>query len=107
VSESSLRHSRSTLAVSLAANRILGTIPVQGSLNFWEYVGSLRYNLAVESFQPFVKAGYGLSWYRIEDVTFDGNQLGPGEGDWVRKPGFFENLFPNTWHLGAGRSTSR
>jgi hypothetical protein len=36
VSESSLRHSRSTLAVSLAADSIAGTIPVQGTLNFWE-----------------------------------------------------------------------
>jgi hypothetical protein len=102
VSESSLRHSRSTLNVNLAANNILGAIPVRGTLNFWEYVGSLRYNLAVESVQPFVKLGYGLSWYRLEEVTFDGNQLGAGEGDWVRKPALFDNLLPNTWHLGAG-----
>lgn len=77
---------------------------MQETLNFWKYVGSLRYNLAVESFQPFMKLGYGLSWYRIEDVTFDrpDNELGAGEGEWVRRPGFFENLLPNTWHLGAG-----
>jgi hypothetical protein len=28
--------------------------------------------------------------------------LGNGESPWVRKPGFFENLLPNTWSLGAG-----
>ena len=102
VSESSVRHSRSTLGFDLLADAIPGAIPVQGTLNFWEYVGSLRYNLSVEGFQPYLKAGYGLSWYRLEDVTFDGHPLGGGAGDWVRQPSLFENLLPNTWHLGAG-----
>jgi hypothetical protein len=77
-------------------------MPVQGTLDFWEYVGSLRYNLATKSIQPFMKAGYGLSWYRLEDVTFAGNRLGEGVSEWVRKPSLFHNLLPNTWHLGAG-----
>ncbi len=102
VSESSLRHSRSTLSTGIAIDGVPGVRPLEGTLNFWEFTGSIRYNLAVEAFQPYVKAGYGLSWYRVEDVTFDGEVLGPGEGEWIRKPAFWDNLLPNTWHLGAG-----
>jgi len=72
------------------------------NLNFWEYTGSLRYNLLTNTFQPFVMAGYGLSWYRLEDVMAFGDTLGGGASRWVRKPGLFENLLPNTWHFGAG-----
>lgn len=39
------------------------------NLQMWEYTGSLRYNLATEGFQPFIKAGYGLSWYRLTDTA--------------------------------------
>lgn len=102
VSESSVRHSRSRMGFDLVITNIAGVIPVQGELNFWEYVGSLRYNLAVESIQPFVKVGYGLSWYRLEDVTFAGNPLAEGLSDWVRRPSLFDNLLPNTWHVGVG-----
>jgi hypothetical protein len=102
VSESSLRHSRSLLETGLIIDGAPGVRPLRGTLNFWEFVGSVRYNFAVESFQPYLKGGYGLSWYRLEDVTFDGDVLGEGESTWIRKPGLFENLLPNTWHLGAG-----
>lgn len=102
VSESSLRHSRSTMRFGLSEPSIPGIIPVQGTLTFWEYVGSIRYNLAVNAFQPFIKAGYGLSWYQLQDVTFDGNTLGAGQSRYIRKPSLFNNLLPNTWHLGVG-----
>ncbi len=102
VSESSLRHSRSSMGFDVTENGVPAPIPVVGSLDFWEYVGSIRYNLAVNSFQPFIKGGYGLSWYQLQDVTFDGNPLGPGESAYIRKPSLFNNLLPNTWHLGVG-----
>ena len=72
------------------------------TLNFWEYTGSLRYNILTEAVEPFLMAGYGLSWYRLEDVTAFGGPVGDGESRWVRKPGFWENLLPNTWHFGGG-----
>ncbi|HRX18689.1 MAG TPA: hypothetical protein P5135_06535 [Gemmatimonadales bacterium] len=71
-------------------------------INFWEYTGSLRYNLRTDVLQPFVLLGYGLSWYRLEDVTAFGEPLGDGASRWVRRPGLFRNLLPNTWHFGAG-----
>jgi hypothetical protein len=102
VSESSIRHSNSTLRESLSLVNVPGVVPLTADLNFWEFVGSLRYNLATESFQPFVKGGYGLSWYRLENAKLGSTTLGDGTSRWVRQPSLFENLLPNTWHLGAG-----
>jgi hypothetical protein len=62
---------------------------------------SLRYNVAQGALQPFVKAGYGRSWYRMTDATFNGQLLGNGSTRWVLA-GVFRSLLPNTWHVGAG-----
>jgi hypothetical protein len=102
VSESSIRHSNSTLRSSMIVENVPGIIPLTADLDFWEFVGSLRYNLGAESFQPYLKAGYGLSWYRLENAKFGNTVLGDGTSRWVRQPSLFHNLLPNTWHLGAG-----
>jgi hypothetical protein len=102
VSESSIRHSNSTLRSSMLVEGVPGVIPLTADLDFWEFVGSLRYNLGTESFQPYLKAGYGLSWYRLENAKFGNTVLGDGTSRWVRQPSLFDNLLPNTWHLGAG-----
>ena len=65
-------------------------------------MGSLRYSLLTGSIQPYLKGGYGLSWYRVENVATNGQTIDPPDSKWVRQPGFFENLLPNTWHIGAG-----
>ena len=102
VSESSLRHSSSTIGETVVVQGAPGEYSLQANLDFWEFVGSMRYNLAIDGFQPYLKAGYGLSWYQLNDATFAGHVLGDGTSPWVRKPGFFNNLLPNTWNLGAG-----
>lgn len=76
----------------------LGT--VAGDLKFREITGSMRYNIFFGRFQPFVNAGYGWSWYKVKDLTYNNNALSPDETDWVKKPKF--PFLPNTWHLGAG-----
>ncbi len=114
VSENSLRHSRSKVAFAAIAPR-QGTIDaflVESELNFWEYAGSLRYNLATGGFQPYLKLGYGLSWYRLENSrTATGSSTDPPEpmdasdSPWIRKPSLkgFDNIFPpNTMHGGLG-----
>jgi len=93
------------------------TYRLRGNLNLWEWAGSLRYNLATESFQPYAKIGYGLSWYRLEDVTTEivATDAGPvpvtpDAGLWVRQPwrnpdgtkNAWANIWPNTLHIGAG-----
>jgi hypothetical protein len=103
-SENTLRHARSALGSDLPFSGVEEPVPIRGDLNMWEYAGSLRYNVATGALQPYLKAGYGLSWYRIENLTVAGDLLSEPNSPWIRKPSVFpfDNLLPNTWHLGAG-----
>lgn len=101
VSTNGLSHGRSRLSQAVFING-QSTDTLTADLNFWEYLGDLRYNLATERFQPFLMGGYGLSWYRLEDARAFGVLLGDGTSRWVRKPGLIHNLLPNTWHIGSG-----
>lgn len=103
-SENSIRHSKSLIGLDVYSPSRGRDVPLRGDLEMWEYAGSLRYSLSPGALQPYIKAGYGLSWYRIANATFDGQTLGPGESRWVRQPSIFpfEHLLPNTWHVGAG-----
>jgi len=117
VTTSTLRHANHEMGFDLLLLPSQDTYRVRGTLNLWEYAGSIRYNLATEKFQPYVKAGYGLSWYRLEDITteFVGTDpapvpISPDTTLWVRKPwrnpdgstNAWANIWPNTWHVGAG-----
>ena len=99
-----LRHSRTDVGSTLEFSDIPDPFEVRGELNFWEFAGSLRYNLFTGGLVPYAKAGYGWSWYRIENITTNGEPLDDPDLDWIRKPSIFpfENLLPNTWHVGAG-----
>ncbi|UCF18763.1 MAG: hypothetical protein JSU87_12565 [Gemmatimonadota bacterium] len=97
----SLIHFRSQLSNTLEFNNI-DDFTLTGELNWWEYIGSLRYSILTGSIQPYVKGGYGLSWYRLENVSTNGQPIEVPNSKWVRQPKFFENLLPNTWHIGAG-----
>jgi hypothetical protein len=99
VTTNALGHGRSTMHQEVVFSDYPPE-PITASLDFWEYTGTLRWNLATRRWQPFVNAGYGLSWYRLENYTAFGDDL--GDTRWVRKPGFFDNLLPNTWHVGGG-----
>jgi hypothetical protein len=118
VTENSIRHSRSpvtnggfTIATDPSGGPPTAELFwIKADLNMWEYAGTLRYNLATKAVQPFLKAGYGLSWYRLEDtrVEFvsagDTLYLDAAESPWVRQPSLrgLDNLLPNTWHVGLG-----
>jgi hypothetical protein len=99
--ENQLRHSR-TDVVSTATFSDIPDFSQTGKLNLWEYAGSLRYNLATGRIEPHLKAGYGWSWYRIEDLATNEVPFENEATEWIRKPGFFENLLPNTFHVGGG-----
>ncbi len=99
-----IRHSRSDLGLSLEFNDIPEPWTLEGELNFWEYSGTFRYDVTGGDIRLFPQAGYGLSWYRIENVTTVVGPLDPSDSPWVRQPSIFpfENLLPNTWHAGLG-----
>lgn len=105
VTENSLRHARSAMGIDVALrNRPDEPFRIRGELNLWEYAGSLRYNIFTGRVQPFAKLGYGLSWYRLTNVSHDGVPLHDPNADWIRQPSLsgFHNLLPNTWHSGIG-----
>ena len=101
-SENTLRHSRGALRADVDVSTVPGRLPLRATLDMWEYTGSLRYNIALGGLQPFVKAGYGRSWYRVTNARFNGQLLGDGTSRWVGRASLFRNLLPNTWHVGAG-----
>lgn len=103
-SENMVQRVRTRLRADLADVTTNEVTPLSGGLDFWEYAGSLRYNLLSGAWLPFVKVGYGLSWYRVTDAAIAGEPLEDGTLEWVRRPSLLppRHLFPNTWHVGAG-----
>lgn len=102
--ENSLRHGLTEMGLDVSFP-ISGQVwRLNGSLNFWEYSGSLRYNFATGSLLPFLKGGYGLSWYRVENVTTNNEPIDPPNGQWIRRPTITDlsSFLPNTWHIGGG-----
>jgi hypothetical protein len=75
---------------------------VRAQLNMWEFAGSFRYNVFTGRVMPFAKAGYGLSWYRLEQISTDGVLIADPDAAWIRRPSLFHNLLPNAWHFGFG-----
>jgi hypothetical protein len=104
MSENTLCHSRSDIGDDVSLTNRADPFKIRSELNMWEYAGSLRYNFVTGHIQPFVKAGYGLSWYRLENLIADGEPLEHPNTPWIRRPSFFpfKNLLPNTWHYGFG-----
>ena len=103
-SENLVRYARSDLAITEFAPTAGRDIPVHGTLHFFEYAGSLRYNIRTEGFEPYLKLGYGLSWYQLRGITVDGSPIAHPDAPWVRQPSLipFRNILPNTFHAGAG-----
>jgi hypothetical protein len=101
-SENSLRHSNGTIRTDVSVSTVAGLYPLSVNLEMWEYTGSLRYNISLGGLQPFVKVGYGRSWYRLTDARFNNQVLGNGNSRWVRRAGLLGSLVPNTWHIGGG-----
>jgi hypothetical protein len=93
VSESMFRISRSPVGLRIRWNDIGDLYELAGHLNLWEYAGSIRYNLATGSLLPYAKLGYGLAWYRIEDLAANGEPIPTPATKWTTKW---------TWHGGAG-----
>jgi len=66
VTENTIRHSRSEIAVDISLTNRPNPYELRADLNFWEYIGSLRYNLSASDFQFYLKAGYGLVFIELK-----------------------------------------
>ena len=104
VSENSLRVGSPVLYYYRELPAINEVFRLRGNLDFWEYSGSLRYNLTTDSFMLFLKGGYGWSKYRLEKVSTNGDPLPEPDGPWNYRPNWKRplTLLPNTYHIGAG-----
>jgi hypothetical protein len=96
VSENTFRNIRADYNLRLDFNDI-APYTYGAKLNYWEYSGGLRYNLRTEQFQPFLKGGYGWSWYRWENAQSLGVPFTEPNSDW-----FTPGLWPSVWHYGLG-----
>jgi hypothetical protein len=104
VSQNTFRYSRSGLSLELQNPGGGGSVIVQGNLHMYEWAGSLRFNLLTGRIQPFVKAGFGYSWYRVQDVTVAGERLATPTSPFLHVPSVhpWTRILPNTLHYGAG-----
>jgi hypothetical protein len=97
-SENTVRNVRATVGLDFALFTRPDLFRIRSELNLWEWAGSLRWNVATDRVQPFVKVGYGYSWYRLEDMVADGQPLENDTTPWAGS----SSLIPNTLHLGTG-----
>jgi hypothetical protein len=104
ISENTLRYSSALMGENIDIKQRMEPFKIRTTLNFWEYSGSFRYNLKSGKVQPYVKAGYGWTWFRVKNISAEGQTLKQSGSSWVRKPSLsrFENLLPNSWHYGFG-----
>jgi hypothetical protein len=96
-SENTVRNMHSEFGVTVDFSNI-PSYTYSAEIDYWEYSGSLRYSLSSSRLQPFLKAGYGWSWYRLENVQANGVPFDPAKSEWI-KP---NNIWPNVWHMGLG-----
>jgi hypothetical protein len=98
VSQNAFRYSRNDMTLTVLPENMAGSATVRGSLQMYEYAGSLRLNILTGRVQPFLKAGYGYSWYRLTGVTVNGQSVEPSSSPFLHTPRFW----PNTFHYGIG-----
>ncbi len=92
-SQNRFRFSKSDMGFDLGFQDVAEPFRVRSDLNFNEWTGFLRFSLRSGRFQPYIKPGYGISWYRLEDITTNGEPIEDDRLDWITK---------FTWSLGAG-----
>jgi hypothetical protein len=96
-SENTIRNTRTSFGVDAEFSDI-PSYRYSADINYWEYSGSLRYSLTRSALHPFVKAGYGWSWYRVENARANGVPFEPADSEWFGP----DSVWPNVWHYGLG-----
>jgi hypothetical protein len=96
-SENLVRNLRTRFGTRIEFNNI-PSYTYEAEINYWEYAGSLRYSIMTSKLQPFVKAGYGWSWYRVENTRSNGIPFITPNSSWIGP----KRIWPNVWHVGLG-----
>ena len=101
--QNTLLNSRSPLGMTITTTDG-NLLVVDSEFHLWEYAGSFRFDIFRGGFKPYVKVGYGWTWYRVQDMTFNGELLDNHTGEWINQPSFnsFSDMMPNSWNAGAG-----
>ena len=99
----SLRNFRSSLTQEYSFSNI-PNYSYSSEINFWEYAGTIRYNILTSSIQPYLMLGYGWFWYRVENAQANGQSFENPNSSWINKPSFdsFSSILPNSFHFGLG-----
>jgi len=102
--QNTLLYSRSDIGFSASVNESNETMRADSEFVLWEYAGSFRFSLTRSAVRPFIKAGYGWTWYRAESISLNGEVLDDSQGVWIHEPSFrsLSDMLPNSWHIGAG-----
>lgn len=75
---------------------------VRGDFHQDEYHGALRFNLMTGSFQPYVKYGHGLTYYRLKNVNVNGKLISQPTSPKFRPAGRWLDFGFNETILGGG-----
>ena len=127
VSQNSLRYGHPTFSYDITLPSTEEDFRIRGDIEFWEYSGSFRvnmptdrfitflmskfdfkFNVPTDRFITFLMGGYGRSWYRLENVSTNGELLPDPDGTWINRPTWphpwipISTLIPNTSHFGGG-----
>lgn len=97
VSENMVRNVRASFGLDIGFSNI-PPFSYDADINLWEYAGGFRYIPFDWRLGPYVKGGYGWSWYRLENARIKDTPLTPANSAWI-KP---KTLWPNVWHYGLG-----
>jgi hypothetical protein len=92
-SQNRFKFSRSDMDWRLEFADVEDPFLVTSDLKFNEWTGFLRFSLLPGGFQPYWKLGYGISWFKLENIATNGELL--PDPDRPYKTQF-------TWSLGAG-----
>lgn len=123
MSQNSLRYGTPMFSYDITLPSTEEDFQIRGNIGFWEYSGSFRFNVPIDRFTTFLKRrfnvptdrfttflkiGYGRSWYRLENISTNGELLSNPDGTWINRPTWphpwipISTLIPNTWHFGGG-----
>ncbi|MEZ5317129.1 MAG: hypothetical protein R2752_06975 [Vicinamibacterales bacterium] len=100
--ESSLASFKTTIGVDFHNTASSRPIEVRARLDQFDYHGDSRFNLATGRFKPFVKYGGGITWYRLRNMTVDGQRLIAADSPRFRPKGTWYTLGFNELLLGGG-----